>query len=427
MKKAHFTKSFLLPTLILFCVNTQASGIHQYCDALVLPEIPIEQRVAGLDPEGAAVFEKYQGLNNTHNLGPFMTREEAVELASEADIKIYRTTFDTLLQKISEKPAEETVQHVIEHFSRERLQAMHFSEAEINGRLQAWHQGGEDRLIRLMGDRTLAEVRKLYMGSELGAISADSLIGKYIEETGAKTKVIQYKVKPDSEMVGPPKVVVAVSAASFEAFKKIVKQDYAMSVLGHANVMFRGDLITFGAQKAEFRLPGNNTPLPFLMMKSSESERFSRYMNLVVQRSDESWNGTTKVPWRLPGYCAQGGYQCCTHWLGNVPIGDLYVNEYKFPGRFENNQPAQIQPLAPYESADAEIKTIWKVPGHQQLASAIGEERSNLQGQFASPGWVIQTLLGKTDNKRVPVIFWVTPDHTVDIPDNYNFNFENPR
>lgn len=423
MKKAILSlliSSFLLPNF------TYANPLHKYCPDFFLEVKTLQQKVAELDAPGKEVYEKYQALTAAQKRSALISADEAAELSAENDIAIYRDHFKKMLEKIQENP-NESAKKLVEDYGKNLLTEMHFTEAEIAERIVNWKNKGEDRWYRLFGDRTLKEVQKLYIGNEVGAIAVDSLIGKYISETGAKTKKIRYPTKPGSTTLGQEKILIAVSANSLEQFKKILEQPYSMSVLGHAHVLHRGNIITHGAAKSEFRLPSVNTPLPFLMMKTSESERLNRYMNVVVERQNESWYGTTKQPWKLQGYCAQGGYDCCTHWLGNIPLGDLRVDEYKFPGNFENNQGPQIQKLATYTSDDEKIKQIWKVPGHQQFSAVIGQENANLQGQFASPGWVITTLLTKTENERVPVVFWITNDHTVDIPDDFQFRFEAPR
>lgn len=405
----------------------KAAPIHKYCPNFFLPQKTLDEKITALDEPGKEIFQKFQDLSATQKQSASLTAEEAVELSAENDIGIFRERFKKIMEKVQENP-NQSAKKIIEKEVKELLTEMQFTEAEILERIAHWKNGGEDRWYRLLGDRTLEEVRKLYMGNDVGAIAADSLIGKYLSETGAKIKIIRYPIKPGSTTLGEPKILISVSQDSLESFKKIIDQPYSMSVLGHANVLHRGNIFTFGGEKSAFRLPSVNTPLPFLMMKTSESERFSRYMELAIERApNESWNGTVKVPWKLPGYCATGGYTCCTHWLGNVPIGDLRVDTYKFPGKFENNQPPQIKVLTQYESNDEKIKQVWKVPGHQQLSSVIGQEQANLVGQFSSPGWVIQTLLGKTDNQRVPVIFWITADHTAEIPDDFRFQFEAPR
>lgn len=417
---------FFFTLLFTFSTVAFATPLHKYCNNFFLPQKTLEEKVTALDESGKEIYQKFQDLTPSQKSSALISADEAAELSAENDIGIFRERFKKMMEKVTENP-NDSAKKVIETYAKETLTEMHFTEIEIAERIAHWKNGGEDRWYRLLGDRSLKEVQKLYMGDNIKAIAPDSLIGKYLSETGAKIKVVRAPIKPGSTTLGEEKILIAVSPTSLEQFQKIIEQPYSMSVLGHAYVLHRGNVITHGADKSAFRLPSVNTPLPFLMLKTSESERLNRYMELVVERKGESWYGSLKQPWKLPGYCATGGYTCCTHWLGNIPIGDLRVDTYKFPGSFENNQPAQMKVLDQYESTDEKIKQIWKVPGHQQLSSAIGQEQTNLVGQFSSSGWVIQTLLSKVENERVPVIFYVTADHTLEIPDNFQFNFEAPR
>jgi hypothetical protein len=155
-------------------------------------------------------------------------------------------------------------------------------------------------------------------------------------------------------------------------------------------------------------------------------------MNETAQYSANNWQNKLKQPWMIESYCARGGYTCCTHWIGNIPIGDKRVQNYYFPaGDFDrDNHPLGItKPLVAYTPKNKEeerLTKIWKAPGHEQFSGAIGVQYSNIDGEMASPGWVIQTLLGATAEERVPIVFVMTQNHKKSLR-SFQLNFEEPR
>ncbi len=286
---------------------------------------------------------------------------------------------------------------------------------------------GKGYFLRLLGDRTLAEVRKYYIGMSINQINPNSVIGRYIENTKALTKIVQVPIEKNGSELGPPKLLVAVSQNSWKEFEKVIATPYFMTVTGHANIIHKDRFYSFGGQISDVQILSENTPMPFLILKTTEADRLSYYLSRIPNQGEYGWGTALKLPW-LNGngqYCAQGGYSCCTHWIGNIPIGDKLVNEYKFPSRDGSVSNAKVKKLEEFDGP-IYLKRIWKVPGHEQLASAIGMEEANLLGNFASPGWVIQSLMGAASTDRVPVIFVMTPDHTTTIPEISQFNFEYP-
>lgn len=289
--------------------------------------------------------------------------------------------------------------------------------------------------IRLAIQAELSLIHNDLYGADLTNPSPESKLGKYLTESGASVRLIQPSNNKDGTGgPGPAKLVVAVSERSLVAFKNAFMGINFMSVLGHANILFKEKVYSFGGGAAgDFRLPSVGTPLPIVILKQSEALRLNNYLDLTTKNEFRGWTNALKQPWLLPGYSAKGGYSCCTHHIGNIPIGDLLVNEYKFPANMENDtdKSPRAQKLRPYhaEGNNQFLKEIWKAPGHQQFADVLGQQEANLAGNFASPGWVIQTLIGPTTSERVPVIIYVTNDHTQPIPENVqsSFSFEATR
>lgn len=344
--------------------------------------------------------------------------------------------FLNLLQAIRQKATNEGLS-VSEAITQE-LKNKGLTERQIQSRLEKSREENPN-WSHVLGELTLAETHEMFYGGNIQAVSPDSLLGKYIQRSGARTRLIRVPLKFNNYAeLGNEKLVVAVSANSFEEFQKTILSNlHYMSVVGHANIMHNGSFYAYTGNKSPIRAPGVNTPIPMLLLKTSEALRLNRYMEAATLPVYASWYTTLKQPWRLPGYSAQGAYGCCTHWIGNIPIGDTLVRSYRFPGQAGYDRGGVVAPggvaaeqeLRPYQplANDAPVITqIWKAPGHQQLAQVIDQDRANVDGELASPGWVIQTLLGPTSNERVPVIFLMTNDHQQEIPEQPVFNFENP-
>ena len=306
------------------------------------------------------------------------------------------------------------------------LREKDFTPQQIAQRIEEFNSGNPGGVRRVLGVRTLSEVRERIIGESIEKVSPDSLIGQYLKETGARSQIIRVPLVKGGAELGPPKLLVAVGPESFASLQKLLSTEHYLSVMGHANLLHRNQFWSYGGgPSSALALPKAGTPLPLLLLSTTESERLHRY--LVETTKEQTWYSALKQPWQLPGYCAKGGYSCCTHWIGNIPIGDKMVNEYKFPAYDRPANEANIKPLEAYVGGSETLRKIWKVPGHEQLASAIGLEENNLVGEFASPGWVIQTLMGSGSTERVPVILVSTLDHRGELPKIEEFVFEMPR
>ncbi|MFZ4715855.1 MAG: hypothetical protein ACOYL6_19185, partial [Bacteriovoracaceae bacterium] len=246
------------------------------------------------------------------------------------------------------------------------------------------------------------------------------------------------------------KLVVAVDATMIEDLKLLMEDEHLFMHLHQPNqgtlfVGHEGKSYSYssGANDASRFLTRLGTIVPTIFLSSTEAQRMAQYMKGL---NNQNVYTLVQKPWLTNTYCAVGGYSSCTHWVGNIPIGDEVVNAYTFPGRVDEYATNVINPnpeldklprtkdLAPYEFPEnfnrlteddrALVRRIWKVPGNQQLAYALGIGKANEYGQLANPGWVAHVFTSRIKVNRSPVIFYVVPDAKVPIAPDFNPQIE---
>jgi hypothetical protein len=387
-----------------------------------------------LKPEKRSIWSKIQQVTGSPR--EVFSDSNVVEILNNEDQPIYGQRLEKIVDAIVNSPNERP-DIVFVRELKSILKAEGWPDALIDDGYRTLKPDHLDSVYRLLGDLSFSEVRRLYMGSVKGVrVTAKSLIGQYIQETGAATKVMKIVAFDKSRTFDQDKLVVAVSAQSFPKFLELFSGKHLMSVFGHANVFHNGKVYSYsGGPSGPLRSLSPGTPLPLLILKSSEAERLSRYMELSTLPKYRSWTHPLKHPWRLKGYVKAGVWECCTHWIGNIPIGDKTVNAYHLPYQRADFTPEQRAKIAigegnllqPWHDPQYEdLKNVWTYPGREQLSSVINRTDSNLANEFASPGWVIQSLMGPTSNERVPVIFIFATDHQAPIADNPAWSFERP-
>lgn len=319
-------------------------------------------------------------------------------------------------------------------------------EARIQGLLLDHGLGGggaSESLHRALGDMTLAEVGELVHGGSPLKPTPESLLGRYLHETGAASLVRRFNLAPDSKKLGPQRLVIALSESSFPVYAKYF---LGQNFLTHVHtpqqetlyLAFEGKFGRYAVLDKDLRTPREGTLMPTLLLKSTEGSRASLYFDVIRSLESHQERQAMLRPWLLEGYCAMGGYNSCTHWVGNIPIGDRLVGSYRFPGEVDvhaNNAvgPAvQVRPLAPYglegsgipTGQVARVRKVWKVPGHEQLADVVGLRRQNVAGELANPGYVAVSLLGPAPQQRVPLVFVVVPDHQAALRPDFDLLIE---
>jgi len=308
-------------------------------------------------------------------------------------------------------------------------------------------RAAEQSLRKLLGELSLEEVNRMVHGGDPLRPSAESLLGKYIRQTGAARQEVEFPIYHDdgSSSPGPKRLVVAVSQESLPVFKRLFVREEFLTVTGHAYLSHHGRVNACNLVDGEFRMPSSEfTPMPWVQLGSTEGQRLTQCMRFFKKYSDPgvwgAWNSKNLqyTSWSLEGDCATGGYMGCTRWIGDLPIGDTRVMEYAFPGPVDASAVRyygaaaiaprpRVQRLAPYEHADPLVHQVWKVPGNMQFAEAIGLKEENLKANFTNPGWLIATLLGPAPIERVPVVFVVRGNHREPFPAGWTPRYESRR
>ncbi len=322
-----------------------------------------------------------------------------------------------------------------------------------------------ENLRRLAGEKTLEESRLLLFGGNPLKPTEESLLGRYLSETKASSIKRGFPMSASEESkMGPQKFTVAIDRGkSSELFDKYFMQPeffYHMHTpqQGTLHFLHHGKEGSYSRYASTFSAnrPGEGTLLPMIIMSSKEAERMRLYFSLGVINQD-----LAKMPWEYTDYCATGGYDSCTHWFGEMPIGEDLVASYRFPGnvdRHAGNAPSsrpQTKTLGPlnfnreqiyrygYSAPTGNVKifpwassrktkassldlaealagAVWKAPGHMQMWEVLGQKTALDQGEFANPGYVARVLTGKVSNDRVPVVFVYAEDASEKLEKNFN-------
>ncbi len=299
--------------------------------------------------------------------------------------------------------------------------------------------------IAIAGEKTLDEMKTLTFGSDPLHPDPESLLGRYLSETGATALIRTFLRAPASSTLppsvpGPEKLVVAVSDRSFTAFSRYFSVEH---LLFHyhtprqdtLNLAYHGRMGAYANHNRRIEFGVAGTLLIPILFSEDESRALTHFFNLASVDSI-----IAREPWNLKSstgesYAPTDGYAGeCTYWFGNIPVGAQQVSTYEHANKNDANgtQPfiknlveyssvrrnGRLQPLTRRESEKTHL--VWSVPGRQQLGELLGQREAKLRGELANPGWVAYTLLGSVGTDRVPVVFRLVPDHTLPMDPNFD-------
>ncbi len=366
-------------------------------------------------------------------LNAILSRESVFAMLLDPDYDYFarrlRFIFETMIQ--NQDTFARSIEYTLEHY---------VPRATIGRRVRGVKKGMSlAQLQQALGEVTLEQMQQVLHGGSPLEPKPDSLLGRYLAETGAATVVRRFPTGPRGTpglRLGPKKLVVAVSEESFAAFLKYFTRP---EFLVHLHTPAQGTLMlahngkagSYGDLSDDLRLPKLGTLLPHVLLQTSEARRVARFFELAKVNQSAALE-----PWNNSPYCATGGYDSCTHWFGNIPLGDRRVHSYQFPGRVDEHasnsvseDPSldakpRVSRLREYKNPEELVHRVWQVPGHEQLAGVLDQMPANLSGEFANPGWVAHVLTGKVSIDRVPVVFYVVSNHRRKFSENFKLQIQ---
>jgi hypothetical protein len=333
------------------------------------------------------------------------------------------------------------------------------------------------QMMRALGNMNADESLRQLIGEDanLEQIAPDSLVGRFLSQSQAagvtpSTFVGTFHTEPGLQSPrGERRLYVAVDARNVKIAQEMFMMNpnllshYHTQGQGTLNLMHTGKQITY----AQYLQPQNagftevrgavhvtgNIAIPMIVLSSTEASRATNYFTLGTITS----KARSKFPWSLQDmsdgvpaekrpYCRTGAYQSCTHWVGEMAIGDKLVPEYKFPGDNNDDGPGAKDPFATDQKLfrtgpvgkythftkpdgrqeligtdthmDRLTRIVWtQNQGHEQLWSLLNGEQKLKRGEFANPGWVFYSLIGTTPTERVPVVLLYRPDASQPLTD----------
>lgn len=181
-----------------------------------------------------------------------------------------------------------------------------------------------------------------FYGADFNEPAPESLIGRYLSETGAQTVVRSFLTAPEGSQMplsklGPKKLVVAVSARSFPAFAKyffgsqllhfvhsdVPRHDYVGSYEGIRGTPWGGQHFE------EFKFTRAGDFVVPILLTPDEGVRAHAYFELAkVDGNLAFFPGALKNDKSEP--YAASNMNNCSAWLANMPIGAELVDHYDF-------------------------------------------------------------------------------------------------
>lgn len=397
-----------------------------------------------------------------------LVRKRVKLLLSDATRPLSRQKLISVLGELTPASTEKDLQNVLRKHLVNRV-----SRSQIARRLAGLADPELAALEQALGYKTLKDMQTLVYGQDPLNPSKESLIGRYLAESKAGHIQRRFPRGPKArEGIGEPKLTVALETSKRDLFLKYF--DFPELLMHYHTpgqetllIYFNKSKISYAGQNVKEQSPTSFTNpgmlLPIILLDTSEAERLSNYLQL------EQLGGKAKVPWELPNYCAMGGYNSCTHWFGEMPIGEKRVDAYSFPGKVdehaysnsEMSKRPQISALQKYwkssnyrlmlsyfrpqggiypgeaidpglnnvrrsidfaKYVDKLTRQVWQVPGRLPFADLLGQEAAKLRGEFANPGYVADVLLGRVNNERVPVVFRV--QYVSELDPNFDLEIE---
>lgn len=442
---------FLFSFLFLAGVSLQAA--QPSCLSIFEQKIPVFERLIISKKVYSAKLKKLETLKA--EIKEILNRDNVSQILINDASPLTRDRLIYILDQINSKTATEAFVSLLQSHLQNYVPAR-----QINERIENLLQKKDTQsLRRALGEKTLQETQELVYGENPESPSPESLMGQYLVEAKALFEKRKYGGGPGSKL-SAHKYAVSINQEMSNIFYKYFFDipellfHYHTPGQGTLVIVFDKKMITYagGGRQDISDLLEVNAILPMVVLSTSEAHRLVNYFSLG------GINQTfAKEPWeKIPQYCARGGYNSCTHWFGEMPVGDKLVASYVYPGKVDYHADNDVGPgpqrkklkefvdTPEYEDAlqnsnydysrisqrienlvggkieninkqvitDKLVRLVWTVPGAQHFADMLGQQDGKLRGEFANPGYVARILIGRTSLQRVPYVFHVGTSST---------------
>lgn len=268
--------------------------------------------------------------------------------------------------------------------------------------------------------RDLVEIGRLVHGGTPLNPTSESLLGRYVAESGAVALVRSYAKSADAQPgdYGPERLFVSITRQSFPIFQKYFSSSSLLmhyhipqqNILEAAFKGYRGDYARL-QNELYFSYPG--VLLLPVLLTPAESGRAESYF-LLAERATR-WFDFAIHPWILKNvsgipYREPGNRASCSDWFLEMPLGESAVVPRVAYDR------ARVYADAAAEGAPIEnpsvyelLESVWSAPlGHPSLGEVLNLSHLNL----STAGRTAQALLGSTGIDRLPVVFRLVENHS---------------
>lgn len=457
-----------------------ANGSYACIDAFKTPSlrsIPVptisvaEQAQSGYESDAVNAYKRYSKAETIFAAAALPIEDAALDLLNDEELSTFHRSFATVLRAVSISKAvreasssEAKKKAIIGLFQSYSARFMSPEKAKERANTLNDAKITKAKLMKALGQLSQVESLELLIGSNgINSVSTESLIGRYlaaakkVKGAPVATLVSGFSLSPESTMRGDERLFISVDAQTVGIADKLVASNTNYMLHNHErsqgtlSMLFDGQQISYSRFDNKGGIHAyRNTIAPVIALSSLESSYTLNYFTLGKINYKYP-----KYPWALvkkgetgsepdSRYCRFGGYASCTHWIGEMPIGEKFVSEYAFPGNngddpYSTDAGARIEPntadlrtaaVGTYthfsyggeeEAIGAETRThrltrmVWRGnKGHEQLWSLIGDKnaRGLAAGEWANPGWVLYSFLARAKSDRVPVVFIFRDDAT---------------
>ncbi|MFZ4715863.1 MAG: hypothetical protein ACOYL6_19225, partial [Bacteriovoracaceae bacterium] len=300
-------------------------------------------------PEAAetALYQKYKTFKTNHPQMQAVLPENTVyDLLLDLEMRKTAVSMERVLDDLTIQIAanpnytpNRLLKDALEKNLKDKVPA-----ASVAARIDEFMNGGT--IYRALGEKTHEEVAIMFHGGNPMQPSADSILGKFIAKHQAATLRRAFSHGPGYTTFGQEKLVVAVDATMIEDLKLLMADEHLFM---HHHTPDQGTLFV-GHEGRGYHYGGSFEPAPYMskgtilptvFLSSTEAQRMAQYMKGL---NNDNTKTLVQKPWLTNTYCAVGGYTSCTHWVGNMPIGDEVVNAYTFPGKVDQYAENRINP-----------------------------------------------------------------------------------